>query len=141
MFGVGLLKDFELLYLMYVCVYMCVCVCVYIYIYIYIYMYVMNHNSKTNPHEATSKMNQHISSWFHLPNTTILRVFFLINLFINLLFIFGCIGSLFLRPLEGGGGGALLYIAVARASHCRGFSCCGARALGTRASVVVAPGL
>ena len=26
----------------------------------------------------------------------------------------------------------------ARASHCSGFSCCGARALGTRASVVVA---
>ena len=29
----------------------------------------------------------------------------------------------------------------ARASHCGGFSCCGARALGTRASVVVAHGL
>ena len=29
----------------------------------------------------------------------------------------------------------------ARASHCGGFSCCGARALGTRASVVVARGL
>ena len=27
------------------------------------------------------------------------------------------------------------------ASHCCGFSCCGARALGTRASVVVARGL
>ena len=27
------------------------------------------------------------------------------------------------------------------ASHCGGFSCCGARALGTRASVVVARGL
>ena len=27
------------------------------------------------------------------------------------------------------------------ASHCRGFSCCGARALGARASVVVARGL
>ena len=26
----------------------------------------------------------------------------------------------------------------ARASHCGGFSCCGARAVGTRASVVVA---
>ena len=30
---------------------------------------------------------------------------FLKNKFINLLFIFGCIGSLFLRPLEGGGPG------------------------------------
>ena len=29
----------------------------------------------------------------------------------------------------------------ARASHCGGFSCCGARALGARASVVVAHGL
>ena len=29
----------------------------------------------------------------------------------------------------------------ARASHCGGFSCCGAQALGTRASVVVARGL
>ena len=29
----------------------------------------------------------------------------------------------------------------ARASHCRGFSCCGARALGMWASVVVACGL
>ena len=29
----------------------------------------------------------------------------------------------------------------ARASHCSGFSCCGARALGARASVVVARGL
>ena len=28
-----------------------------------------------------------------------------------------------------------------RASHCGGFSCCGARALGVRASVVVARGL
>ena len=29
----------------------------------------------------------------------------------------------------------------ARASHCGGFSCCGAQALGTRASVVVTRGL
>ena len=29
----------------------------------------------------------------------------------------------------------------ARASHCGGFSCCGARSLGVQASVVVAPGL
>ena len=29
----------------------------------------------------------------------------------------------------------------ARASHCGGFSCCGAQALGTRASVIVARGL
>ena len=36
--------------------------------------------------------------------------------------------------------GALLRCGV-QASHCGGFSCCGARALGTRASVVAAGGL
>ena len=36
--------------------------------------------------------------------------------------------------------GASLHWGV-RASHCGGFSCCGARALGARASVVVARGL
>ena len=36
----------------------------------------------------------------------------------------------------------LLFVAVcAQASHCGGFSCCRARALGTRASVIVACGL
>ena len=35
----------------------------------------------------------------------------------------------------------LLYVAVARASHCGGFSYCRAQALGARASVVVARGL
>ena len=67
--------------------------------------------------------------------------FFLINLFIYL-FIFGCVGSSLLWA-------GFLYLwwegaalcCSARASHCDGFSCCGARALGTRASVVVACGL
>ena len=36
--------------------------------------------------------------------------------------------------------GATLLCGV-QASHCSGFSCCGARALGVRASVVVASGL
>ena len=36
--------------------------------------------------------------------------------------------------------GATLHCS-ARASHCGGFSCCGARVLGARASVVVARGL
>ena len=35
----------------------------------------------------------------------------------------------------------LLFRCSAQASHCSGFSCCGARALGKRASVVVACGL
>ena len=38
------------------------------------------------------------------------------------------------------GGGATLSCG-ARASHCGGFSCCGARALGAQGSIVVAHGL
>ena len=58
------------------------------------------------------------------------------------LFIFGCVGPsllhagfLYLRQV-----GATLHFSV-QASHCGGFSCCEARALGGRASVVVAHGL
>ena len=58
------------------------------------------------------------------------------------LFIFGCVGSsllltgfLQLRRAEA------TLPCDARAAHCGGFSCCGARALGTQASVVVARGL
>ena len=59
-----------------------------------------------------------------------------------ILFIFGCIWSLllcagFLQLPRAGA--ALPY--RARASHCSGFSCCGAQALGAWASVVVARGL
>ena len=57
------------------------------------------------------------------------------------LFIFGCVGSLLLRGFSlvvASGGYSLLR---ARVSHCDGFSCCGARALGVQASVVVARGL
>ena len=66
------------------------------------------------------------------------------NKFIYLfyLFIFGCVGSSL--PLTGflqlGQAGATLCCGV-QASHCGGFSCCGARALGTWASVVAARGL
>ena len=60
--------------------------------------------------------------------------FFLINLFIYLHFIFGCVGSL-LRWV-----GATLHCGV-WASHCSGFSCCRAWALGVQTSVVVAHGL
>ena len=68
-----------------------------------------------------------------------LPLFFLINLFI--LFIFGCVGSSLLRVgfLYLRRAGATLRCG-AWASHCGGFSCCGARALGARASVVVARG-
>lgn len=58
------------------------------------------------------------------------------------LVIFGCTGSLWLHGLSlvlVSGGYSL--IAVPRASCCGGFSCCGARALGRQASVVVEHGL
>ena len=56
--------------------------------------------------------------------------------------IFGCIGSSLLHAgfLQLWRAGATLRCS-ARASHCGGFSCCGARALGAWASVVVARGL
>ena len=67
--------------------------------------------------------------------------FFKINLFIYL-YIFGCIGSSLLRVgfLYLWQVGATLCCGV-QASHCGGFSCCRAWALGTWASVVVAYGL
>ena len=61
--------------------------------------------------------------------------------FLNLIFIFGCVGSSLLRvgfSLVAESGATLR--CGAQASHCGGFSC-GAWALGTRASVVVAHGL
>ena len=63
--------------------------------------------------------------------------FFLINLF-----IFGCIGFSLLHAgfLQLQRAGDTLRWGM-RASYCGGFSCCGAWALGTRASVVVAQGL
>ena len=62
--------------------------------------------------------------------------FFFINLFI---FIFSCTGSSLLRTgfLQLRWAGATVCCG-AQASHCSGFSCCGAPALGTRASAVAA---
>ena len=70
-----------------------------------------------------------------------LYLFILKNLFIYLLFIFGCVGSSLLLT----GFLSLWQVAAtlhcsARASHCSGFSCYRAQALGVRASVVVAHG-
>ena len=58
------------------------------------------------------------------------------------LFIFGCVGSSLLRVgfLQLWQAGATLHCS-AQASHCGGFSCCRARALGVQASVVAARGL
>ena len=75
-----------------------------------------------------------------------LQVFvFLFYKFIYLfiyLFIFGCIGSSLLHVgfLQLQRMGATLSCG-AQASHCGGFLCCGAQALGARASVFVACGL
>ena len=57
-------------------------------------------------------------------------------------FFFGCVRSLLLHAgfLYLQRAGATLHSGV-QASHCSGFSCCGARALGVRASVVAARGL
>ena len=65
---------------------------------------------------------------------------FFINLFY--LFIFGCVGSSLLCTgfLQLRRKGATLRCG-ARASHCGGFFCCGARALVVWASIVVAHGL
>ena len=67
--------------------------------------------------------------------------FWLFKKFIYL-FIFGCVESLLLHTgfLQLPRAGATLPCG-AWASHCGGFSCCGARALGVQASVVVAHGL
>ena len=74
----------------------------------------------------------------------VLFIYLFIFKFIYLfyLFIFGCVGSSWLRAcfLQLRRAGATLRCG-ARASHCSGFSCCGVRALGARASVVGARGL
>ena len=57
-------------------------------------------------------------------------------------FPFGCAGSsLVLRLFSSCSEQGPLSTSGARASHCGGFSCCGARALGRAGSVLVAPGL
>ena len=80
---------------------------------------------------STPHHTWHWASWMNL----IVFSFFKINLFIY--FIFGCVGSSLLRAgfLWLRRAGTILCYGV-RVSHCSGFSCCGARALGSRASVV-----
>ena len=80
-------------------------------------------------------------SFYFLVVSRHLFIYFKIYLFF-ILFIFGCVGSLLLCA-----GFLLLRRAGAtlcrgtQAFHCSGLSCCGARALGVRASAVVARGL
>ena len=73
-------------------------------------------------------------------------VLFYFILFYFILFIYLFLPALslccFARAFSScGGGWRLLFIAVLWASHCSGFTCCRAQALGMRASVVVALGL
>ena len=76
------------------------------------------------------------------PASTSFKFFFFYKFIYCYLFIFGCVGSSFLHAgfLQLRRAGATLRCS-AWASHCSGFSRCGARALGTWASVVVARGL
>ena len=78
------------------------------------------------------------SGYIKLPKRVKFLFFFLITLFIYfwLRWVFISARGLSLVAAIG----ATLRCG-ARASHCGGFSCCGARALGARASVVVARGL
>ena len=78
------------------------------------------------------KESQYLQTW--LPHKDLFAHFYNFFFIIINLFIFGCVGSSLLCA------GATLRCS-ARASHCSGFSCCRARALGMRASVVAAPGL
>ena len=68
--------------------------------------------------------------------------FFFKKIFIYLFIIYGSVGPSLLRTgfLSLWRAGAILRCGV-QASHCGGFSCCGARALGVWASVGVACGL
>ena len=70
--------------------------------------------------------------WMHLFFLMDFNELFMFYFWLHWVFIAACGLSL----VAASGGYSLL-----RASHCGGFSCCGARALGTQASVVVAHGL
>ena len=69
-----------------------------------------------------------------------MKVFFFLSYLINLFYF--CLSWVFIAAglFSSCGEHGLLSRGSAQASHCDGFSCCGARALGTQASVVVAPG-
>ena len=75
------------------------------------------------------------SSWGFL-------IFIIFKIYFFYLFNFGCIGFSLLHAscLQLQRAGATLHCS-AQTSHCSGFCCCGAQALGARASVVVEHGL
>ena len=65
-----------------------------------------------------------------------LKFIYLIYLFLTVLGLHCCAWA-----FSSCGEQRLLFVAGVWASHCSGFSCCGAQALGVLASVVVARGL
>ena len=81
-------------------------------------------------------------NWFTFKELGVFQEQAFFKFFKIYLFIFGCIVSSQLHAgfLQLRRAGATLRCS-AQASHCGGFSCCGAWALGVRASVVVAHGL
>ena len=86
-------------------------------------------------------LEEELGLYFSAELLSLLFFFFLINLFI--LFIYFWLHWVFVavhglsRVVSSGA----TLCCCARASHCSGFSCCGAWALGMGASVVVAHGL
>ena len=92
-------------------------------------------------HVNTSPRELNFSVWIWGVQKAPFFFFFFINLF-TYLFIFGRTGSSLLHAgfLQLRQAGATLPCG-ARASHCGGFSCCKAQALGVQASVVAARGL
>ena len=115
----------------YIYIYICICVCVYIYIYIYTHSFsYFFHYDLLQDIEC--------SSLCYTIGPCLSILFFLLIY----LFIFGSVGSSLLHAgfLQLQRAGATLHCG-AWASHCSGFSCCGAWALGAWASVAVACGL
>ena len=134
-------EVFALILISNVCV--CVlCICIYIYIYIFVDIYIYMHNSSYMC--VYSHMCLHVLICIHLYLYTSMPTFVCLFMCVyrgweirewylfTYLFIFGCVGSLLLGGLSLVRASRRGYslVAVAWASHCSGFSCCQAQALG-----------
>ena len=115
-------------------------------LYVYLYPLPLGPPSHPSPsHPSRSLQSTKLSSLCYAAGShqlSILFYLFIRNVFILFILIFGCIGSSLLHVdfLQLWRAGATLRCS-ARASHCIGFSCCGAQAVDVWASVVVARGL
>ena len=85
-----------------------------------------------NPKDTTRKLLKLINEFSKVAGYKI----FFFNLFLAVLGLRCCA-----RAFSSCSEWVLLFCCNAQASHCSGFSCCGARALGTQASTLVAHGL